>query len=58
MIEKIIGAGELGKKAQGRDTMSPLAVRNGLLRVLASHPVIYSDKASTSKSLKGAKEGR
>ena len=35
-----------------------MAVRTGSPRVLASYPVIYSDKASTSKGSKGAKKGR
>ena len=38
--------------------MSPLAVRTGLPRILATYPVIYSDKVSASKDSKGAKEGR
>ena len=38
--------------------MSPVAVRDDLARVLASYPVIYSDKASSSKDPKGSKEGR
>ena len=58
MTEEIIGADEQGKKAQGQDATSPVAVRTGSPRVLASYPVIYSDKASTSKGSKGAKEGR
>ena len=58
MIEEIIGADEQGEKAQGQDTMSPLAVRTGLPRILVTSPVIYSDKVSTSKESKGDKEGR
>ena len=58
MIEEIIGADELGEKTQGQDTMPPRAVRTGLPRVLATYPVIYSDKRPTSKGSKGAKEGR
>ena len=58
MIEEIIGADELGEKIQEQDTMPPPAVRTGLPRLLAIDPVIYSDKASTSKGSKGAKEGR
>ena len=38
--------------------MPPPPVRTGLPRVLATYPVIYSDKASTSKGSKGAKESR
>ena len=58
MIEGIIGANEQGKKAQGQDSTSPVAVRDDLPRVLASYPVIYSDKAPSSKCPKGSKEGR
>ena len=58
MIEEIIGTDEKGKKVQGQYTMSLPAVRTGLPRVLVSYPVIYSDKVSTSKGSKGAKEGR
>ena len=58
MIEKIIGTDDLGEKTQGQDTMPPPPVRTGLPRVLATYPVIYSDKASTSKGSKGAKESR
>ena len=58
MIEEIIGADEQEKKAPRQDATSPVAVRTGSPRVLASYPVIYSDKASTSKGSKGAKEGR
>ena len=58
MIEEIIGAGEQGRNVQGQDTVSPLAVRTGLPRVLATYSVIYSVKASTSKGSKGPKEGR
>ena len=36
----------------------PEAVRDDLPRVLASYPVIYSNKASSSKGPKGSKEGR
>ena len=49
MIEEIIGANEQGKKAQGQDSTLPVAIRDDLLRVLASYPVIYSDKASSSE---------
>ena len=58
IIEEIIGADEQGKKAQGQDSTLPVAVRDDLPRVLASYPVIYSDKASSSKGPKGSKEGR
>ena len=58
MIEEIIGADKQSKKAEGQDTMPPPAVRIGLPRVLALFTVIYSDKVSTSKGSKGAKEGR
>ena len=57
-IEEIIGADEHGKKAQRQDSTLPVAVRDDLPRVLASYPVIYSDKASSSKGPKGSKEGR
>ena len=36
----------------------PSVVRTSFPRVLASYPVIYSDKMSTSKVSKGVKEGR
>ena len=55
MIEKIIGIDDPGETTQGQDTMPPPPVRTGLPRVLATYPVIYSDKASTSKGSKGAK---
>ena len=58
MIKEIIGAHEQGKKAQGQDLTLPVAVRDDLLRVLASYHVIYSDKASSSKCPKGSKESR
>ena len=41
MIEEIIRTGEQGKKAQGQDTTSPLAVRTGLPRVLISYHVNF-----------------
>ena len=41
MIEEIIGADEQGKRAQGQDATSPVAVRTGSPRVLASYPVVY-----------------
>lgn len=44
MIEEIVGADEQGNKAQGRDATSPVAVRTGLPRVLASYPVISLTK--------------
>ena len=58
MIEEIIGADEQGDKTQGQDTLSPLAVRTGLHRILLTYPVIYSDKVSISKGSKGAKEAK
>ena len=57
MIEEIIG-GEPGEKIQEQDTMPPPAIRTGLSRVLITYPVIYFDKASASKGLKGAKEAK
>ena len=57
-IEEIIGADEQGKKLKGQDSSLPVAVRDNLPRVLASYPVIYSDKASSSKDPKEYKEGR
>ena len=58
MIEEITGADEPGEKKQGQNTMPPPAVKNGLPRALATYPVIYSNKVSTSKGVKGAKEAR
>ena len=58
MIEEIIGTDELDEKIQGQDTMPPPAVRTGLPSVYATYYVIYSDKVSTSKCSKGAKEAR
>ena len=57
MIKEIIGADEQGKKVQGQDSTSPVAVRDVLTRVLASYPVIYPNKASRSKGPKGSKDG-
>ena len=36
----------------------PVAVRDDLFRILASYPVIYSDKASSYKGPEEFKEGR
>ena len=58
MIEEIIGADEQGKKVQGQDSTSSIAVRDDVPRVLASYPVNYFDKVSTSKGPKGSKESR
>ena len=57
-IESIIGPDEQGKKVQGQDLTSPVAVREDFSRVLASYSVVYSDKASSSKGPKGFKEDR
>ena len=56
MIEEIIGADEQGKKVQGQDSTSPVAVRDDLPRVLASYPVIYPDKHQVLKAQKDAKK--
>ena len=53
--EEIIGADEQGKKVQRWDLTLPLAVRDDLPRILASYPIIYSEKASSSKGSKGSK---
>ena len=37
VIEKIIGADEQKKKAQGQDSASPVTVRDDLTKVLASY---------------------
>ena len=58
MIEESIGADEQGTKVQGQNLISPVHVRDDLHRALASYPVIYSDKASSSKCPKGSKEGK
>ena len=58
IIEEIIRADEQGKKTEGQDSTSLVAVRDDLSRVLAFYPVIYSDKASSSKGPQGSKEDR
>ena len=58
MNEEIIRADEQGRKEQGQDATSPVAVRTGLPRALASYSELYSDKASGSKGQRGSKEGR
>ena len=50
MIKEISGVDEQEKKVQGQDLTLPVSIRYDLLRVLASYPVIYSDKASSSKT--------
>ena len=56
IIEEIIGADKQGKKAQGQVAISPVAVRTGLLMVLESYPVSYSDKVSEDELLKAQRE--
>ena len=56
IIEEIIGADKHGKKAQGQVAISPVAVRTGLLMVLESYPVSYSDKVSEYELLKAQRE--
>ena len=58
MIEEIIGTGEHREKVQGHDSASPVCVRvaDDLSRVLATHPVITSDKPPSTKYPKGFKE--
>ena len=58
MTEEIIGTDEQGKKVQRQDLTLPIPVRNDLPGVLDSYPVIYSEKASSSKCPKEFKEGR
>ena len=47
-----------GKEGTGQDSRLPVAVRDDLPKVLAFYPIIYSDKASSSKGPKRSIKGR